>query len=778
MTGTTEGRVNAIERLMLEAVPGIGVDEARSLALEAAGGSHGLATLQWHLQNHRNALGSGDSDAPRVVLRLIKLLDHTGYDNVVVPACADCGAVERALLTPVQGGRVCRRCARLRAEACSRCKRVAAVYRRVEDGPICERCWRADPAATSTCALCGHIGPVSGQHRGSDGTSICKRCYQHSTLRCVVCGERRIAAAHLEEGPVCPRCHNGSLGCCDGCGEVRPIYTRLGQQGRSLCRDCARAGVFGRCSGCGAIGSVSRRRSRDRQPYCTECWSKGTCSRCGRERKIGAIWPIGAVCATCYAYTRRHPARCPACAVTQPLIGLDDAGTRICGPCAGVDVDYVCPGCGQAGHIASEGRCYACLAANRAHELLAGTDGNVRAELRPLLDALLGADSPDAVWQWIGEGTPAAGVLAQLVAAPGPLSHDLLDDLPQTLALHRMRQTLVHVGVLPARADYLERLVPWLEDRLADQSAQRAQLVRGYATWTVFRRARQRSQTSGRFTAGSADNARTKLRSTLRLLAWIDEQGLELDKVDQGDLDRWLVTQPRSTSGGAREFVGWARRAHLVGDIDIPKSRARSTLGPISEDDRWRHLKRCLSDDSLPLDARVAGALVLLYGIPVSRITALRADDVSRQGDRTYLNLGTHPLLLPPAVASLLDRQASQAISVTVLHRSNPTGPAWLFPGGFPGRPAHDVLYRKLRQHIPHIRRSRSAALINLAGDLPAPILADLLDLNINTAVQWTQHACRDWSHYLEARIGATTSTGRDKPDVGTKGNQPGNATP
>ena len=64
MTGTTNGRVDAIERLMLEAVPGIGVDEARSLAIEAAGGSHGLATLQWHLQNHRNALGSGYSDAP------------------------------------------------------------------------------------------------------------------------------------------------------------------------------------------------------------------------------------------------------------------------------------------------------------------------------------------------------------------------------------------------------------------------------------------------------------------------------------------------------------------------------------------------------------------------------------------------------------------------------------------------------------------------------------------------------------------------------------------
>ena len=686
MTGTTNGRVDAIERLMLEAVPGIGVDEARSLAIEAAGGSHGLATLQWHLQNHRNALGSGDSDAPRVVLRLIKLLDHTGYDNVVVPACVDCGAVERALLTPVQGGRVCRRCARLRAEVCSRCKRVAAVYRRVEDGPICERCWRADPAAISTCALCGHIGPVSGQHRGSDGTSICKRCYQHSTLRCVVCGERRIAAAHLEEGPVCPRCHNGSLGCCDGCGEVRPIYTRLGQQGRSLCRDCARAGVFGRCSGCGAIGSVSRRRSRDRQPYCTECWSKGTCSRCGRERKIGAIWPIGAVCATCYAYTRRHPARCPACAVTQPLIGLDDAGTRICGPCAGVAVDYVCPGCGQAGHIASEGRCYACLAANRAHELLAGTDGNVRAELQPFLDALLGADSPDAVWQWIGEGTPAAVVLAQLVAAPGPLSHDLLDDLPQTLALHRMRQTLVHVGVLPARADYLERLVPWLEDRLADQSAQRAQLVRAYATWTVFRRARQRSQTSGRFTAGSADNARTKLRATLRLLAWIDEQGLELDKVDQGDLDRWLVTQPRSTSGGpgsslvGRDEHTWWATSTFPNHEPAPRSApsAKTTAGPTSNAASATAACRSMPESPEPWCFSTASPSA---GSPPCEPTTSAAKAI----EPTSISAPTHSYCRPPSPASSTAKPVKPSASRSCTAATPPAPPGCSPAGSLAG---------------------------------------------------------------------------------------------
>ncbi|MHB8296890.1 MAG: hypothetical protein ACYDH5_20235 [Acidimicrobiales bacterium] len=90
------------------------------------------------------------------------------------------------------------------------------------------------------------------------------------------------------------------------------------------------------------------------------------------------------------------------------------------------------------------------------------------------------------------------------------------------------------------------------------------------------------------------------------------------------------------------------------------------------------------------------------------------------------------------------------------MHRSNATGTAWLFPGGLPGQPLLAGLHARLRHHIPHHRRSRSAAPINLAAELPAPVLAALLDLNINTVVQRAQHASRDWSRYLEARIGVT----------------------
>jgi hypothetical protein len=77
----------------------------------------------------------------------------------------------------------------------------------------------------------------------------------------------------------------------------------------------------------------------------------------------------------------------------------------------------------------------------------------------------------------------------------------------------------------------------------------------------------------------------------------------------------------------------------------------------------------------------------------------------------------------------------------------------WLFPGGLPGRPARDGLYRALHAHLPvHLRRARSAALAALATDIPAAVLAHLLDLNINTAIAWANYPQHDWSTYLAAR--------------------------
>ncbi|SED62104.1 hypothetical protein SAMN04489727_8616 [Amycolatopsis tolypomycina] len=103
------------------------------------------------------------------------------------------------------------------------------------------------------------------------------------------------------------------------------------------------------------------------------------------------------------------------------------------------------------------------------------------------------------------------------------------------------------------------------------------------------------------------------------------------------------------------------------------------------------------------------------------------------------------------AIAVLLHAQREHGIITALLTHTDADQPRWLFPGGLPGRPARDALYRALSTpaHPPPPRPQ--AALAALATDLPAAVLANLLDLNINTANAWAVYAQYDWTTYLAA---------------------------
>jgi hypothetical protein len=45
----------------------------------------------------------------------------------------------------------------------------------------------------------------------------------------------------------------------------------------------------------------------------------------------------------------------------------------------------------------------------------------------------------------------------------------------------------------------------------------------------------------------------------------------------------------------------------------------------------------------------------------------------------------------------------------------------------------------------------RRAALLHLAAELPAAVLADLLNLSVGTAVGWVNNAGGDWSRHAAA---------------------------
>ncbi|MFD4460077.1 hypothetical protein [Nocardia sp. NPDC058480] len=442
------------------------------------------------------------------------------------------------------------------------------------------------------------------------------------------------------------------------------------------------------------------------------------------------------------------------------MIGTNTTGKPICGPCAGQpDRAYSCQRCGESGFFHTSGRCLRCHVRDRLHEIL-GIDGTIPAELLPLSTALTDSESPAAILRWLRPGGSATRMLEHLTSTDEPITHNLLDQLPPGPALHHLRQTLVHTGMLRDRVEYLERLVPWLDRLLTDEPATRAHLLRTYTTWTVLRRARHRTTTRP-FTSGANSWARTRILAARRLLVWIDEQHLELHDVRQDHIDTWLLTGRPESTYPAREFLNWARHRRLVDGIAIPKKRPRTTLAPITEDERWHQLRRCLHEDTLPTAVRAAGALVLLYGLPLSKVAALQHHHIhidTRQ--RVWLHYGRHQLRLPPAVATLVLTQREHPTVIAAVNRDYPNNKKWLFPGGSPGQHARDSLYRGLRNHLHvHLRRARSAALAHLASEIPAAVLAELLDLHIDTALAWSNYAQNEWSAYVAARTNPADDT-------------------
>jgi integrase len=94
----------------------------------------------------------------------------------------------------------------------------------------------------------------------------------------------------------------------------------------------------------------------------------------------------------------------------------------------------------------------------------------------------------------------------------------------------------------------------------------------------------------------------------------------------------------------------------------------------LTHEQRSALLRRFAAGDGTPLDRRVAACLVLLHGLPLSRILRLRAGDVTRgQDDQVCLRIGDPPV--PEPFAGLLAGLAS----------TRPAG-SWLFPGRQPGQ--------------------------------------------------------------------------------------------
>ncbi|WP_327092512.1 hypothetical protein OIE66_18280 [Nonomuraea sp. NBC_01738] len=744
---------------VITALPMLGAEEAIA-AMEAAvpitvkGPARFLEELAAHMAAHPGALTSGDSRCPPVLLRLIHLLHEAGHP-VVRPGCARCGTIRTDLRQLREEGRICGTCdARSRKNGtCGRCGAtgVQTVAKRPEGG-ICHRCYRRDPQVVEECRECGRVRHPAV--RLPDGGALCVSCWKQPQHTCVSCGRTAAAALLAEEGAYCHLCydqHRRPLRLCGRCGKMGKIRRNAHDDQPDLCGNCYR-GPERTCSRCGRVRPCVRITSDE--PICHTCYARDerprtTCARCQRDMPVQIYWPIGPVCQGCYTAIVRSPAACAHCHQPHPLIGRDANGAGICGPCAGHDIDFTCRQCGRSGYPYGHGRCAYCVLADKVTALLTGPDGAVAPELQPLAEAFARVHLPFTAIHWIRQ-SPSAKILTHLVAENRPITHDLLDELPPTRNLHYIRQALVQTGVLPQRDEDLERLPAWLEHHLADKPIEHANLVRPFLHWSLLRRARSRVQRRA-FPASIGRQLRRRIMIALDLLAWIDQQGTTLAELGQDDVDRWLDEEQTQRRNSARYFLTWTADRGLSRRLTVPAIPRQEPADLLDDDQRWRLLQRCLTDDTLPISVRAAGALVLLFGLQLQRIRHLSADQITEKGGHTYLTAGRHPVLLPPRLGALIRELAAQPPPrLMIAHRPDIR---WLFPDRIPGRPLDlTSLTTQLNRHGISARPARNGALAALASDLPAEILADLLGLHLNTAVRWVTYARRDWTDYLASR--------------------------
>lgn len=500
-------------------------------------------------------------------------------------------------------------------------------------------------------------------------------------------------------------------------------------------------------------------------PVCAACGHARRplhrCCECGRDRPAQALWPIGAVCTGCYTRIRSNPHRCPGCATTQPLIATDQAGRGICGPCAGVEVDFACAQCGCAGNLYQRGRCAACVLANRLAALLADDTGTIPDHLGELHRALTNSPSGPTL-TWLTRGRHAGHLAALARATSSEITHHDLDALPHSRSVDSLRALLVHTGVLPDRAEHLDRIEPWVRRLVAEQPARVQHPVLSYTRWAVVARKRAAHATKP-VTAGAGEHAREKIRAALYLLTWLETQNLQFDRLAQPDFDRYLATVPARRYSLLRPFISWAGQHGFAPRLDVPVSPKHDPHLFLDDTSRTALLRRCLTDGQLPLWVRVAGALVLLFGLTSTRVATLTDQDIQREGDSTFLQLADKPISVPPKLAVLLCRLVDQRRAEAHLRGDDPAAKAVLL---FPGRPASRALHpavlrRRLREHGIPVQASQNTARAALAEDLPAPILAELTGLSVTAATAWAKHVNRNWTHYLASRrVGRRVGTG------------------
>ncbi|MBO1804491.1 hypothetical protein [Leucobacter ruminantium] len=373
--------------------------------------------------------------------------------------------------------------------------------------------------------------------------------------------------------------------------------------------------------------------------------------------------------------------------------------------------------------------------------------GEIRAQLQPLFDELVGSDRPQNAITWL-QRPPGHGpaLLRQMATGEVAISHGTFARLPMTRGRNYLRDLLVALEVLEPYEPLIERIEPWLQQRRVGLNDVHRQTIEQFARWVVLRRLRTAAE-HGTLTKAMAEGARQRLNRAIDLLAWLEHEHTTILELTQPRLELYLADQPPSV---LHAFITWLNRTGINDRILVKNPSPTTANVTMGDADRWRHVGALLHDDSVLLYTRIIGLFMLIFAQPLTRACSLRTDQIrATDPGPVFVTFHNTAVEMPEPLGELIRQQLTRRGKASYASRDN----GWLFPGGIPGRP---MATENVRGHLvalgiaPH--QARHAALFALSAEVPHMILAQTLGISLSAARTWAALASRDWGAYIAAR--------------------------
>ena len=470
------------------------------------------------------------------------------------------------------------------------------------------------------------------------------------------------------------------------------------------------------------------------------------CGHCGKQKRCPRLILDKPVCDVCVLRFARTATTCPGCGGMKVLAFYDAQHRPACARCTGNKPRYACVKCGR--EDSQFGRkCAPCVLAERATALLSDPSGHIHPQLQPVFDTLMAGPRPQTTLYWFTRSAGPA-ILQAMALGQVEISHATFAAMPTNRTNTYLRDFLVAVGVLPHYDAELERVTPWLNDILATLPKDHGDTIARFARWHLLRRLNVQAH-AGTLTHGAIAAARNNIIGAVRFLGWLHDRDQAITTATQADLEDYATAFP-ARAQPLLIFINWTASTRITHGLRMPIKDKDQPQVTLSDHDRWAQVELLLHDDTIRLYTRIGGLFTLLFAQPLARICRMRADQITTRDDgHVIVTFDTFPIELPDPLDKLVLAQLARRGQASYASRPD----QWLFPGGIPGKYlATENIRSQLVARGIQPNSARKAAMFQLAGEIPTPILAEILGLSPHTATRWAALAARDWSQYTAIR--------------------------